>query len=126
MPLRPPRVTAEIEVVRANLEVVMKLIALIFAIACFFAPLEAVAQLTERRVERVESRVDKLERAGRNYGPASLVAGVLAALWAQNTRRNAWLWFFMGVLFAPITLLILLYKNAADIDQQKLTAHLTR
>jgi hypothetical protein len=102
----------------------MKLFALIFAFTCFFAPLEAFAQLTERRVERVESRVDKLERAGRNYGPASLVAGVLAALWAQNTRRNAWLWFFLGVFFAPITLLVLLYKNSADIDRRKLTADL--
>lgn len=100
----------------------MKLIALFFALCCFFAPTDAIAQLTERRVERVETRVAKLERAGRNYAPASFVAGVLAALWAQNTRRNAWLWFFMGVLFAPITLLILLYKNSADIDRRKLTA----
>jgi hypothetical protein len=97
----------------------MKLVALIFALVGFFAPLEAVAQLTERRVERVESRVDKLERAGRDYAPASLVAGVLAALWAQNTRRSAWLWFFMGLLFAPIALLVLLYKNSADIDRRK-------
>ena len=96
----------------------MKLIALFFALAWFFAPLEAVAQLTERRVERVESRVDKLERAGRDYAPASLVAGVLAALWAQNTRRNAWLCFFLGVLFAPITLLALLYKNSVDIGRR--------
>jgi hypothetical protein len=104
----------------------MKTLSLLFVFCCFFAPLNAFAQLTERRVERVESRVDKLERAGRNYVPASFVAGVLAALWAQNTRRNAWLWFFMGVLFAPITLLVLLYKNSADIDRRKLTAHLTR
>lgn len=97
----------------------MKFIALVFALICFSAPLEALAQLTERRVERVESRVDKLERAGRNYAPASLVAGVLAALWAQNTRRNAWLWFFTGVFFAPITLVVLLYKNSVDIDRRK-------
>lgn len=97
----------------------MKFIAVVFTLCCFFAPLKAVAQLTERRVEHIESRVGKLERAGRNYGPASFVAGVLAALWAQNTRRNAWLWFFTGVFLAPFTLLVLLYKNSVDIKRQK-------
>ena len=101
----------------------MKITALVFALICFFAPVDAMAQLTERRVERVETRVSKLESVSRDYAPASLIAGVLAALWAQNTRRNAWLWFFMGAIFAPFTLLVLLYKNSADIDRQKLIAH---
>ena len=34
------------------------------------------------------------------------------AYWAQTTKRNAWLWFFLGLLFAPVTGLVLLYKNS--------------
>jgi len=37
---------------------------------------------------------------------------VFCAYWAQTTNRNAWLWFFLGWFFAPITGLVLLYKNA--------------
>lgn len=36
------------------------------------------------------------------------------AIWAQNTGRNAWLWFFLGLLFSVITGLVMLYKNSKD------------
>lgn len=39
--------------------------------------------------------------------------GIFCAYWAQTTNRNALLWFFMGFFFAPITGLVLLYKNSA-------------
>ena len=39
---------------------------------------------------------------------------IFCAYWAQTTRRNAWLWFFLGLFFAPITGLVLLYKTAND------------
>lgn len=29
-------------------------------------------------------------------------------LWAQDTGRSAWLWFFLGLLFSVITVLVLL------------------
>ncbi len=54
-----------------------------------------------------------------DYAPISLVLflfGIFTAYWAQATRRNAWGWFFMGVLFAPITGVVLLYKNSRDSD----------
>jgi hypothetical protein len=38
--------------------------------------------------------------------------GIFCAYWAQTTSRNAWLWFFLGAFFAPVTGLILLYKNS--------------
>ena len=47
------------------------------------------------------------------------LVGVLCALWAQNTRRNAWLWFFLGACFAPATAILLLVKNSADKRSQK-------
>jgi hypothetical protein len=40
--------------------------------------------------------------------------GLFCAYWAQSTRRNAWLWFCLGLFFAPITGLFLLYKNSQN------------
>ena len=39
---------------------------------------------------------------------------IFCAYWAQFTGRRSLLWFFMGWLFAPITGLVLLYKNSED------------
>jgi hypothetical protein len=33
------------------------------------------------------------------------------ASWAQNTRRNPWLWFFFGFFLPPVAGLVLLWKN---------------
>ncbi len=41
--------------------------------------------------------------------------GIFCAYWAQVTRRSAWLWFFMGFLFGPITGIVLASKNADDL-----------
>ena len=43
------------------------------------------------------------------------LSGIFCALWAQNTGRNAWLWFFLGVIFNFATLIVLLYKNSKRI-----------
>ena len=37
--------------------------------------------------------------------------GIFCAYWAQEKGRNAWLWFFAGALFGPLTGLALLYLN---------------
>jgi len=47
-------------------------------------------------------------------GTAFFLFGIFCAYWAQTTNRNAWLWFFLGWLLAPITGIVLLYKNAQD------------
>jgi ABC-type multidrug transport system permease subunit len=39
---------------------------------------------------------------------------LFCAYWAQTTGRNPWLWFIMGWLFAPVTGIVLLYKNDKD------------
>ncbi len=74
-------------------------------------------QALEARVTELEEEVDDLDdavsRATRGGGVLFL-AGVFCALWAQNTRRNAWLWFFLGVIFSAFTLVALLYKNSQD------------
>jgi len=47
-------------------------------------------------------------------GMVFFLFGIFCAYWAQNTGRSAWLWFFLGLLFAPISGLFLLSKNSKD------------
>jgi hypothetical protein len=57
-----------------------------------------------------------------NYASIPLVFflfAVFCAHWAQNTGRNAWLWFFLGLAFAPITGLALLARNSDDLRESK-------
>jgi hypothetical protein len=65
----------------------------------------------------LEQRVSALEHKGSSnegVGVAVFVCGALCALWAQNTGRNPWLWFFLGMFFNVITVLVMLRKNAND------------
>ena len=77
----------------------------------------AASQLT------VEQRVARLENAGSKFGVSagavSLLFGAFCALWAQNTRRNPWTWFFGGFLFNVVAIFMLLYKNAADVRNKQ-------
>lgn len=84
------------------------IVAIAIALA-FTAPLYA-------RDGDLESRVDRLERKVKdtNTGLIVWLFAAFCALWAQNTRRSAWLWFFLGLFFNVITVLVLLYKNAED------------
>lgn len=80
----------------------------------------AIASVTYGQVQPtaagVESRLAKLERRidDSTGGAALFLFGAFCALWAQNTGRNAWLWFFLGLLFSVLTVVVLLVKNAGD------------
>lgn len=37
--------------------------------------------------------------------------GLFCAYWAQETGRSALTWFFLGLFFAPLTGLALVWKN---------------
>jgi hypothetical protein len=67
-------------------------------------------EVLEKKIESVED--DLSDNAGR--GMVLFLFGAFCALWAQNTRRNAWLWFFLGLLFSVVTVIFLLAKNSAD------------
>jgi hypothetical protein len=78
---------------------------------------------TKQQLDKLTQRVDQLDSsnqqllviAHRETGGAALwLFGAFCALWAQNTNRSAWVWFFMGLLFSVITVLVLLYKNSQD------------
>lgn len=57
----------------------------------------------------------------RGVGPGLvfLMFAFFAAYWAQNTRRSAALWFFLGLFFAPISGFVLLQLNAIDLRQKR-------
>jgi len=97
---------------------------LLASIATFIAlglPMQSLAQSDTKRLDELEQRIERLEqhpRGGDAAGVAAFVSGAFCALWAQRTRRNAWLWFFLGLFFNVITLVVLLYKNSHDKREQ--------
>jgi hypothetical protein len=88
----------------------------VIVIGCAIAP--ALAQdALDHRVNQLEYRVGELDRKVQDAagpGIALVLFGAFCALWAQNTKRNSWLWFFLGLFFSVITVFVLLYKNAKD------------
>jgi hypothetical protein len=75
------------------------------------------AQSEAQRIGGLEYRVANLGQQlpqQAEGGVLLVLLGATCALWAQNTGRKAWLWFFLGLFFNVITLLVLLYKNAHD------------
>jgi hypothetical protein len=95
----------------------------------------AVDRLEDRieRIEREQSRLDRLpyetqqleNRLDRieddaTAGIGLFVSGILCALWAQYTGRSAWLWFFFGLILAPIALIAMVWKNASGLASGEL------
>ena len=77
----------------------------------------AAAQTETQSTTNLEYRVSNLEHRTSNAASGGAIAflfGAFCALWAQNSGRGAWLWFFLGLLFSVITVLVLLYKNSND------------
>lgn len=91
------------------------LASLLTSILLLSLPVSIQAQdITQERVQKIESRLDRLSRNIPNRSESGIVLilfGAFCALWAQNTNRNPWLWFFMGFLFSIFTVLVLLAKN---------------
>ncbi|MET0398523.1 MAG: hypothetical protein ABW277_17145 [Longimicrobiaceae bacterium] len=75
--------------------------------------------ILESRVDRLERKVGDLTRERARTGAVAFLFGAFCALWAQNTRRNPWLWFVLGVLFSVITVIVLLRKNADDARESE-------
>ena len=93
----------------------------IFALAFTLTlPMQLLAQSDASRLDELERRVLRVEhqlRGNEAAGVAVFVCAAFCALWAQQTRRNAWLWFFLGLLFSVFTVLVLLNKNSKDKKQ---------
>jgi cytochrome c-type biogenesis protein CcmH/NrfF len=67
------------------------------------------AQLNDltRRVGDLEGDVKR-----QTTGAMVFLFGAFCALWAQNTKRDPWLWFFLGAFFNVFAVISLLIKNA--------------
>lgn len=101
----------------------MKKLTYFFLLTFFFCG-EAVAQIEPTRVNQLEERVSTLEQKIKQFANTSyalILFGAFCALWAQNTGRNARLWFFLGAVFSVFAVLALLWKNSNDIDQRRQT-----
>ncbi len=78
------------------------------------------------QVRELESENQQLEQIHRKLvdesdeiGIVLILFGTVCALWAQNTGRNPWLWFFLGLFFSVITVPFLLSKNASDLGKKR-------
>jgi TolA-binding protein len=73
-------------------------------------------------VSQLSSNVNRFQSTLADKADTGLILsffGVFCALWAQNTRRNPWLWFFLGIFFHFLTGLVLLSKNATDFNSNR-------
>ena len=74
----------------------------------------------EARLSSLERKLgDDRERAAGGCG-LGILFGAFCALWAQNTGRSAWLWFFLGLFFSVIAVLVVLSKNSNDLARRRI------
>lgn len=91
------------------------------------SPLAFNPDATAHEITQLKTRVSQLERQVKKLESTGLVLflfGVFCALWAQNTGRNAWLWFFLGLFGSVITVIVLLVKNSNDLFRESLRVKL--
>ncbi len=104
---------------KTAMRIVYLTLAWFFAVP-LIAQVESQLPQIESRVSTLDSRMSRLESRVRTASTAGAVAflfGAFCALWAQNSGRSGWLWFFLGFLFSVITVLFLLAKNSSDVDR---------
>lgn len=97
----------------------------LLCLAGFWASPVFAQSASAEAIARVENNPDHVRmHIGRevvDLGPAVLfLFGAFCALWAQNTGRNPWLWFFLGLLFSVFTIFFVLTKNANDLQARKI------
>lgn len=84
----------------------------------------------DSRINGMENRINELEskqsiqenkfnemHQGTAYGSIAVLFGCFCALWAQNTRRNATAWFFLGLIFTFFAAFAVVWKNYADLSK---------
>jgi hypothetical protein len=88
---------------------------LVISVAILVATL-IVPTVSGQQQDSLEVRVQRLEQhqAAFNSGAVAFLFGAFCALWAQNTGRSAWQWFFLGLFFSVFTVIVLLSKNSTD------------
>ncbi|MEO6846715.1 MAG: hypothetical protein ABI254_05625 [Chthoniobacterales bacterium] len=110
---------------------------LVLLLACFalianVSGAQDLAAAQEQRMNNLEQRMNSFEsrtdtkmsslssqtRDLASDGGVAFLFAAFCALWAQNTRRSAWLWFFLGLFFNVFAIFVLLWKNFEDRDNR--------
>ena len=81
------------------------------------AQLEEEMSSLGEQVRSLNREVDGLQsdiEGKADIGFILFLYGIFCALWAQNTGRGPWRWFFLGLFFSVVTVLFLLSKNSQD------------
>jgi hypothetical protein len=96
----------------------------VLAIFCFMIARATVRadEAVDRRIAELENRINHQSRSfsvGGDDGAVLFLYGVFCALWAQNTNRNPWLWFFLGLFCSVVTVVVLLVKDAEDRQRKR-------
>ena len=76
--------------------------------------------LESRNEMRTESRMDRLEDDIEQGAFILFVCATLSSLWAMYTRRSSVLWFFLGLVFAPFALIVILWKSSNDLNSGRM------
>jgi hypothetical protein len=79
--------------------------------------IEAQNQEIQNLKNHLSSETSNLREKVNDYAPTTLVLflfGGFCALWAQNTNRNPWFWFFFGMFLSVLAVIGLLISNAND------------
>jgi hypothetical protein len=96
---------------------------LLFSLPIFVPNAVQADEQTDRRIAALEMRINNLPTPIQTHGDNGALVflfGVFCALWAQNSGRSAWLWFFLGLFFSVITVIVLLSKNSNDLAWRRL------
>ncbi len=74
-----------------------------------------MGKITCEVIQRAPMQLDcDLGNIDQGTGAAAFLFAIFCAHWAMGSERNPWLWFFAGLILAPITGLVLLYKTSVD------------
>ena len=91
------------------------LLGLLLAGLCWGIPLFAQAQAqNEAGLQSMAANPGDPMPLHPEQALAVVFCAAFCALWAENTGRNPWLWFALGLLFSVLALVAVLYTNSRD------------
>lgn len=64
---------------------------------------------------KLNTETTGLKADAASYTPIAMVLflfGGFCAVWAQNTGRNTWFWFFSGIVFSVLAVMSIIFINS--------------
>jgi len=73
----------------------------------------------DQKVGELEKKLDKPDFPWwARFFLVAPIGGAFCALWAQNNKKNAWFWFFFGLILPFIAVIFLLIENSKIIKTE--------